>query len=631
MKRLICALLFLPQLVFAQYQAKCFSLDEAADIKQVSVRQTIDKDVEIPFGVRTPIYGLSVSGKIVFEDEDDSYVRVIMKDNYNYDHLVYENYPLLADGMSVDFHDIAMETKQLNGITPNSIRVELKNATLTLEALNYISTIGSSSRTYKSETVLQKEQSQCIVDRLNDNLTRHNKTWRAGMTSMAEKTFEEKKAMFGGRLPQLYGFEYYTGGIFVMPGALKSEGRANTRSLTTSYVPEWDWRNRHGKNWMTSVKDQGGCNSCWIFAAVGALEAYINLYYNQIASYINSNNEQVLGYNLSEQEIMNCIANNYCLSFGTPAEALYYIKNNGVVNEECFPYEARDFDCDDKCDNPAERVYIENYDTISDSASEDYIKTKLFRAPLPFSIRSWRHSMVLVGYKTLALGDVIRTGLYSTITIDSLHLDLIGKTAWLFKNSWGLNWGEENGYAYAIVNTDNRYYTNSLNGIVSCEQHTDSDIICEDADGDGYYCWGLGPKPSHCPSWVPDTPDGDDSDINYGPIDTYGNLQALASGTTINTPVFYSTNNTITQHLGVVNGGVITVEATTTMSGDGKIRVCEGGKLIVDGGTLQNADLELVPGCQVIIKNNGNIYMANGKTFNAPEGVIVDIPYGSVN
>lgn len=156
-------------------------------------------------------------------------------------------------------------------------------------------------------------------------------------------------------------------------------------------------------------------------------------------------------------------------------------------------------------------------------------------------------------------------------------------------------------------------------------------IICEDADGDGYYCWGLGPKPSHCPSWVPDTPDGDDSDINYGPIDTYGNLQALASGTTINTPVFYSTNNTITQHLGVVNGGVITVEATTTMSGDGKIRVCEGGKLIVDGGTLQNADLELVPGCQVIIKNNGNIYMANGKTFNAPEGVIVDIPYGSVN
>jgi hypothetical protein len=67
------------------------------------------------------------------------------------------------------------------------------------------------------------------------------------------------------------------------------------------------------------------------------------------------------------------------------------------------------------------------------------------------------------------------------------------------------------------------------------------------------------------------------------------------------------------------------------MSGNGKIRICEGGKLIVDGGTLQNADLELVPGCHITIKNNGKINMARGKTFEAPEGVVIDIPYGSIN
>ena len=126
MKRIIFALLFLPQLTFAQYKASCFSLEAAADIKQVAVKQTIDKDAEIPFGARAPIYGLSVSGKVVFEDEDESYVRVIMQDDYNYDHLVYENYPLLADNMSVDFQNIAMETRQLEGIIPKSIRVDLE-------------------------------------------------------------------------------------------------------------------------------------------------------------------------------------------------------------------------------------------------------------------------------------------------------------------------------------------------------------------------------------------------------------------------------------------------------------------------------------------------------------------------
>ena len=318
MKRIIIALLFLPQLAFAQYDAKCFSLNTAADIEQVTFRQAIVKDTVIPFGVRTPISGLSVSGRVVFENEEDSYVRIIMKDDYNYEHLVYENYPLLADGMSVDFHNIAMETKQMNGITPKSIRMELKNATLTLESLCYV---GSSGKSYENETVLQKEQSRHIVDRLNENLAKHNKLWRAGMTSVAEKNFEEKKAMFGGELPQLYGFEYYAGGIFEMSGALESAERSNTRSVTSSpYVSEWDWRDRHGKWWMTFIKDQDACSSCWAHAAVGAVEAYVNLYYNRL-----------IYPNLSEMQTMACTGNACGRSYENVA--LKYIRDHGIVNE----------------------------------------------------------------------------------------------------------------------------------------------------------------------------------------------------------------------------------------------------------------------------------------------------------
>ena len=67
------------------------------------------------------------------------------------------------------------------------------------------------------------------------------------------------------------------------------------------------------------------------------------------------------------------------------------------------------------------------------------------------------------------------------------------------------------------------------------------------------------------------------------------------------------------------------------MEGDSHIRVCEEGTLIVDGGTLQNADITLVPGCTVIIRHNGKINMAPGKVFQAPVGVIVNIESGEIN
>ncbi len=635
MKRLLFALLLLPQLATAQYKSDCFSLDISKGANELAVKTTFKKDTAFSLPINTPIVGLSVSGIASLDNDNDSYIRIIMKDCYNYEHLIYENYSLLTDELITRFSNTAIETIALDKITPDSIRVELNHATLDIASVQYIDASSTRNKPVNL-TEIQKAQCEYIANQLNRNLEKRNMTWRAGVTSVSEMSYEEKKGMFGGKVPLLYGFDYYKAGIFVMPekeSTIKTINAQRRNTSSNQYVSEWDWRNRHGKNWMTSVKDQRPCQSCWIFAAVGALEAYINLYYNQIATYVSSDNELKVGYNLSEQELMSCIQGNTCQSRGTPAKALDFIKNNGVVNEECFTYAASNISCDSICPVPAERVYIENYDTIPDSADENYVKSKLFRAPLPFSIISWGHSMVLVGFKTLAVGDVIRTGFYSTITIsEEYHHDLIGKTAWLFKNSWGPDWGEESGYAYVIVNTNDRYYTNSITGNISCMQHSDTDIVCEDADGDGYYFWGIGPKPTNCPSWVPDTPDGDDSNINLGPMDEYGNLQALQpNGITINTAVTYSTNQTINNRIGIVKNGTLTITGTTTLSGDAVIRVCENGTLIVDGGTLQSANLELIPGSHVIVRNNGTINMASGRSFDAPIGVIVDIQHGTVS
>lgn len=57
--------------------------------------------------------------------------------------------------------------------------------------------------------------------------------------------------------------------------------------------------------------------------------------------------------------------------------------------------------------------------------------------------------------------------------------------------------------------------------------YTNNDIVISDTDNDGFYFWGIGPKPSSCSSYVPDIADGDDSNPLLGPLDQYGYCENL--------------------------------------------------------------------------------------------------------
>lgn len=620
MKRIVFILLLLPQLAFSQYRSDAFRLSNTDGVSQIKVESTFNKDTTINLEQKS-ITGLSLSGTTIMENSDDSYVRVTLVDQYNYEYLVYENYPLLSDKLETEFSNVALETLLLDGITPQHLQISLKNASLRLRTVNYSTDPVEKRKKGKNAFDLQKEQTRYIANKLNENLKKRNMTWRAGVTSMTEKTFAEKKDMFGGTVPELYGFDYYVGGIFVMPS---NDQSIMTLNATTSnqFVAEWDWRNRHGKNWMTPVRNQRECGSCWAHSVVAVVEAFVNLYYNCL-----------LDYDLSEQEIITCTQSG--CNNGTENRAFTYIKNPGVVNEDCFPYTGTGQDCSNKCPNPDERVFIEDF-VEDDYRVEDSlaaVKRALFKRPLTMAVQCWDHSMTAAGYKTISIGDVIYFGSLSkndSVVINSTqHQGLIGRTAWLLKNSWDTTWGT-GGYCYLVFDIGNASWIGYPTGAISCINYDDSDIVISDADGDGLYFWGIGPKPSHCPSWVPDEADGDDSNINYGSLDSYGNLDVLPAGITIKTPVTYASNSSISYRLGIVNGGTLTITGTTTLTGNARIRVCEGGTLVVDGGTIQNADITMVPGSTVILRNGGKINMASGKDFDAPKGVTVNLESGEI-
>lgn len=51
-----------------------------------------------------------------------------------------------------------------------------------------------------------------------------------------------------------------------------------TVEMESSLPDNFDWRNKDGQDWMTPVKNQGSCGSCWAFSAVGIVEPAYNIF-----------------------------------------------------------------------------------------------------------------------------------------------------------------------------------------------------------------------------------------------------------------------------------------------------------------------------------------------------------------
>lgn len=576
------------------------------------------------------IGGFSISGTLVKRSPEYS-VAVILKDTEGKEHLVMEAYEELNSDSIQSFTNFCEETAIINDIVPDSLIIYLHDATLTISSCQSSTT---DKRLRSSAVNLRNEQLNSKIDKINAYNKANGRLWKAGETEISKLDYAQRKRLLG--FPDdvsTGGLEYYVGGIFEF-------GHTREKASTKSYSPyadHFDWRNRHGKNWMTPVRDQGWTHFCTSFATAGCVETMANLYFNRII--VDS---------LSVQEIASCSSLsphswNQGLSY---EDALRYVKNHGVYDDISYPFEGAHNNvaiCKSDVITPKELIRINDYHSVP--GEENKIKNKLIcMGPLLSGYRPTEttHAVVLVGYGTLHFGDSV----YAKKEQPNGHLQpigvvhdstLIGKTYWIFKNSYGIE-NDQNGYLYILFNNNENLPMSDLTYAIETPiysiNYSDDDILIEDADGDGYYNWGIGPKPSTCPSWINNCPDGDDSDSEIAAMDSYGNMIPFEKHGSIDIwpGGTYSGDETMSSDLIITHWAEANVTGSLCMLGRTTgIYMNYGGSMNIDGGVLANADLHMSSSASLNISNGGKIYMRKGIDFEVPLGCTLEITEGEIS
>jgi hypothetical protein len=250
--------------------------------------------------------------------------------------------------------------------------------------------------------------------------------WEAGQTSLSRLSEDQQDMRLGLNIPK---------------GELKRIEVALAKELETfAFATMRDWRDKDGANWVTPVQDQGACGSCVAFGTVATIECQARI----------QKTDSSFGIDLSEADLFFCGAGPNCQTGWWPTYALDYAKNEGISEEECFPYEDQDMDCALCSDKTDRLIKIGSWqEIINIDQRKQWLDQK---GPMVACMAVYRD---FFGYKD---------GVYRHVTGDlaGYHaVSCIGysedEQCWICKNSWGPDWGKEGffkiGYGEADIDT----------------------------------------------------------------------------------------------------------------------------------------------------------------------------------
>lgn len=287
---------------------------------------------------------------------------------------------------------------------------------------DYVAEFGRSYSTVeyaKRESLFNAEIA--IVNAQNELYKAGKSTWWAGVNEFSDWT-EEEFDMKKGKAPSLHDQPT------IKLGGMK--GQNPTRK---------DWRE---DKVVSPVKNQGGCGSCWAFAATECMESH----------YMISAKEDVV---LAPQYYVNCVVNEKsCGGTGGCQGAIAELAFNltaqvGIPLERDLPYQGRN----GQCGSYPAAVTCDGYHQLA-ANDPDELETALATVgPVSVSVAaSWGRYA----------GGVYSGGCQSRSCSINHAVLAVGYDTdyWLIRNSWGSSWGER-GYIRLSRKNDKVVYTDT--------------------------------------------------------------------------------------------------------------------------------------------------------------------------
>jgi len=283
------------------------------------------------------------------------------------------------------------------------------------------------------QSLFDPKSKSSLLNKINSLQT----SWRAGQDHLDITTFSSFLSRAGGLKSTLLW----------RPSAAD---RTEEDLASVSLLPEtWDWRNVDGINYVSPIRDQGTCGSCYAFASMALLEARIRL--------LTNNTQQPV---FSPQDVVECSDYSQGCEGGFPyLVAGKYAQDFGVVPESCNPYKGRDGSCTTALNCP-HRFYSTNYRYVGGfygGSNEPRMREALVkRGPIAVSFQVYTdfvhyHGGVYHRVESSAHAAAVASAGFDPFELTN-HVVLIvgygteketGVPYWIVKNSWGSKWGEE--------------------------------------------------------------------------------------------------------------------------------------------------------------------------------------------
>ena len=223
----------------------------------------------------------------------------------------------------------------------------------------------------------------------------------------------------------------------VTPSEWPADMKIDTTPASKALPSAFDWRDY---DCCPPIRNQGGCGSCWAFAAMGVVESVLQLFHG-------------VSTDLSEQWLVSCTTAGNCAQGGHASGAYRHMHcgnyqgidacgQNGAVLESDFPYVAWDAPCNG-CPYP--RPYrITSWSIVStlrDIPPVSRIKQAIMDHG-PVSVSVYANS-AFHGYDSGVFNACEDQPNNHAVVLVGWDDTQGSNGVWIMRNSWGSWWGED--------------------------------------------------------------------------------------------------------------------------------------------------------------------------------------------